>query len=267
MLKSLFEKCSKENRAALILYVCCGDFSIDFSEMLISKICSSGADIVELGVPFSDPMVDGTSIQAAHTRALKNSTSLGSVIEMVKRLRLSGVDKTLVLNSYFNPIFKMGVEKALSACLEAGIDAIYVVDIPLEEFDEIAPIARAKGIDVIVMATPASSLERIRTLSENGSGFLYYATNSGNSGASDVLPDDMAIRLDDVRNASKLPVAAGLRISTSLTPREVARKADAVVVPSAVVDLAYATLLDSGADASLEAVGSFVASLASSMKR
>lgn len=267
MTSKLFEKLRGENRAALVLFVSCGDPTMDFSERLIEKICASGADIVELGVPFSDPMADGKSIQAASRRALDGGATIGKVLDMAKRLRQKGVKNPFVMFSYFNPVFKYGVEKVADKCADAGIDSLLVVDAPLEESAEITSVATPRGIEFIPLAAPTSPLERVEKISAAGSGFLYYVTVAGVTGIRGALPEGFAKRLADVRKASKLPVAAGFGISTPEMAHAAAKSADAVVVGSKFVDLAYKTHAEQGEEAALKAAAGFVSSLAAQMKR
>ena len=261
MTSKLFQQLKSENRAALVAFVSCGDPTIEFSEKLIERICAAGADIVELGVPFSDPMADGKSIQAASRRAL------GKVIAMAKRLRAKGVEKPFVMFSYFNPIFKLGTEKTVDECAAAGIDSLLVVDVPLEEADEVVSVSAPKGIEFIPLAAPTSSPERIEKISKKGSGFLYYVTVAGVTGARGALPEGIGERLAQVRRASVLPVAAGFGISNPEMAHAAALNADAVVVGSRLVDIAFKTRLEKGEEAALDAAAEFVASLAGAMKR
>ncbi len=267
MTSKLFQQLKSENRAALVAFVSCGDPTIEFSEKLIERICAAGADIVELGVPFSDPMADGKSIQAASRRALNGGATLGKVIAMAKRLRAKGVDKPFVMFSYFNPIFKFGTEKTVDECAAAGIDSLLVVDVPLEEADEVVSVSAPKGIEFIPLAAPTSSPERIEKISKKGSGFLYYVTVAGVTGARGALPEGIGERLAQVRRASVLPVAAGFGISNPEMARAAALNADAVVVGSRLVDIAFKTRLEKGEEAALDAAAEFVASLAGAMKR
>lgn len=267
MTSKLFQQLKSENRAALVAFVSCGDPTIEFSEKLIERICAAGADIVELGVPFSDPMADGKSIQAASRRALNGGATLGKVIAMAKRLRAKGVDKPFVMFSYFNPIFKLGTEKTVDECAAAGIDSLLVVDVPLEEADEVVSVSAPKGIEFIPLAAPTSSPERIEKISKKGSGFLYYVTVAGVTGARGALPEGIGERLAQVRRASVLPVAVGFGISNPEMAHAAALNADAVVVGSRLVDIAFKTRLEKGEEAALDAAAEFVASLAGAMKR
>lgn len=152
MISELFNKLSAQNRAALVAFVSCGDPSLDFTKKLVKTVCRAGADIVELGVPFSDPMADGAVIQASSQRALAAGTTILSAIEMAGDLRKDGIDKPFVLFSYFNPIFKLGVGKIAAKCKENGIDALLVVDVPLEESGQITSATKEFGLDFIPLA-------------------------------------------------------------------------------------------------------------------
>ena len=267
MISELFNKLSAQNRAALVAFVSCGDPSLDFTKKLVKTVCRAGADIVELGVPFSDPMADGAAIQASSQRALAAGTTILSAIEMAGDLRKDGIDKPFVLFSYFNPIFKLGVSKIAAKCKENGIDALLVVDVPLEESGQITSATKEFGLDFIPLAAPTSPLDRVENISKSGSGFLYYVTVAGVTGVRDSLPEHLARRLADVRRVSKLPVAAGFGISNPQMARLAAESADAVVVGSRLVSLAHETLLKEGEPAALEAVSAFVKSLSESMCR
>jgi len=267
MTSTLFKKLQVENRASLVAFVSCGDPSMEFTEKLVGRICASGADIVELGAPFSDPMADGKTIQAASRRALDGGATLEKTIAMAKRLRGKGVKNPFVLFSYFNPIFKLGTRRTAELCADAGIDALLVVDAPLEESEEIVSETSPLGLEFIPLAAPTSSLGRITKISESGSGFLYYVTVAGVTGARGALPDGIAERLAAVRAASKLPVAAGFGISTPEMAHAAALCADAVVVGSKLVDIAHTELENNGESAALAAAEAFIASLAAQMFR
>ncbi len=267
MTSKLFEKLANENRAALITFVTCGDPNLDFSEKLIEKVCKSGADIVVLGVPFSDPMADGSIIEESFLRALDSDTNLEKIFAMTKRLRAKGVNNPFVMYSYFNPIFNVGIEKVIDKCVESKIDSLMVLDVPLEESEEITSVAKPKGVEYIPLAAPDSSLERMKELSENGGNFLYYATVSGVTGVRGELSCGIAERLAEVRKISKLPVAAGLGMSTAENVREAALNADGVVVASKIVDMAHRVFEESGESVAIDSVGEFVANIAVQMKR
>ena len=266
-MKELFENLKAENRAGLVMFVSCGDPSIDFTEKLVRRACAAGADIIELGVPFSDPMADGPTIQASSARAIKGGCTLGKIFDMVARLRAGGVKNKFVLFSYYNPIFKFGLGRAAEMSEKAGIDAWLVVDVPLEESAEVVSAIAPRGIDFIPLAAPTSPIERVGEISRGGGGFLYYVSVAGITGARSALPAHIAERLAQVRKASALPVAVGFGISSPEMAAEAAKNADAVVVGSKFIDKVHSVLEASGGDAALDAAESFVASLARAMKR
>lgn len=266
MLSKLFNKVKSENRSALITFVSCGDPTIAFSERLIERICKSGADIVEIGVPFSDPMADGKVIESASKRAIASGTTLEKVIAMVKRLRNKGVENPFVLFSYYNPIYKYGLEKVASECVDARIDAMIVVDVPLEESEEITSVISPKGINFIPLASPMTSLERIENMTASASGFLYYVSVAGVTGVRGRLPEGIADRLADVRKVSHIPVAIGFGISTPEMASEASKIADAVVVGSRIVAMAHENLVKYGEEFALDEIEKFVKSLSEQMR-
>ena len=256
-----------ENRAALVTFISCGDPNMDYTAKLVKTVCESGADIVELGTPFSDPMADGPVIQAASQRALGNGANVMSILDMVAKLRADGIKNPFVLFSYFNPIFKTGIEKVAKRSKEVGVDAWLVVDVPLEESAEITSHINKLGIDFVPLAAPTSPVERVAEISKCGSGMLYYVTVTGVTGVRNALPKSFAERLAAVRKASSLPVAAGFGISNPTMAHLAAESADAVVVGSKIVTLSYETYLKDGEDAAIKAVSEFVKTLAAQMKR
>lgn len=186
---------------------------------------------------------------------------------MAGRLRKDGVENPFVLFSYYNPIFKLGLEKTAELSKKNGINAWLVVDVPLEESGEISGVLKEYGIGLIPLAAPTSGLDRVRAISESGTDFLYYVTVAGVTGARNALPESFSKRLADVRKASVLPVAAGFGISNPNMAHLAAESADAVVVGSKLVDLTFEEFLDNGESAALKAAENFVASLAAAMKR
>lgn len=266
-IKEVLKNNSESGRATLVTFISCGDPEISFTEKLVKAACKGGADIIELGVPFSDPMADGATIQAASQRALAAGTTLQKVLDMAGRLRKDGVENPLVLFSYYNPIFKLGLEKTAELSKKNGINAWLVVDVPLEESGEISGVLKEYGIGLIPLAAPTSGLDRVRAISESGTDFLYYVTVAGVTGARNALPESFSKRLADVRKASVLPVAAGFGISNPNMAHLAAESADAVVVGSKLVDLTFEEFLDNGESAALKAAENFVALLAAAMKR
>lgn len=266
-ISEILEKNSGANRASLAVFISCGDPDMAFAEKLVRAVCEAGADIVELGVPFSDPMADGPTIQAAGQRAIASGVTLEKTLEMSGRLRAGGIETPFVLFSYYNPIFKAGLERAARLSRENGVNAWLVVDVPLEESGEISGELERNGIGLIPLASPMSDAGRVREISESGSGFLYYVTVAGVTGARKSLPPEFAEKLAEVRAASALPVAAGFGISSPEMAHAAALSADAVVVGSALVDLAFREYRENGEEAALSAASEFVGELSKSMRR
>lgn len=267
MISETFKNLKTQNRAALTIFLSCGDPNIAFTEKLIERISKSGVDIIELGVPFSDPMADGKSIQAASVRSLKSGTTISDIVEMAGRLRTRGVKTPFVLFGYYNVFFQYGVEALAKRCKELGIEAWLIADLPLEEMEEVVPTLKKYGIDFVPLAAPTTPLERIKKISETGSGFLYYVTVTGVTGARRNLPKEFAARIAEVKSASALPVGAGFGISNFESARNAAQSADAVIVGSKFVDLVHDTLLEKGEEAALEAAQKLVEELAGAMRR
>ena len=231
-----FARAKNEGRGAFVAYLTMGFPSLAESEKAADEIVADGADILELGVPFSDPFADGGVIRSAAYEALRQGVSLGDVLALAGRLRARHPETGIVLFSYYNPIFSMGLEAFADAAAGAGIDAVLVVDLPLEERRELTDVLVPKGVDYIPLIAPNTPLERVRE-SEEGldNSFLYVITVKGTTGARRELPADLASRLDAIRSVARLPIAAGFGISTREQAREVCRHADGFVVGSALV--------------------------------
>lgn len=267
MISQTFKNLKKQNRAALALFVTCGDPNIEFTERLVEGLSKNGADIIELGVPFSDPMADGKTIQEASGRALRSQTNIPQILDMVKRLRAKGVATPFIIFGYFNTFLQMGLEELALNTKKAGADAWLIADLPLEESGEVVPILKENGLDFIAIASPTTPLKRVKKISQTGSGFLYYVTVAGVTGIRDKLPEGFAKRLKDVREASKLPVGAGFGISNFESARLAAMNADCVIVGSKLVDLAYKTRIEEGEDKAIEKACAFVKTLSAAMER
>ncbi len=233
---SAFAKAESEDRGAFVAYLTIGFPSLDESEKAIDSVIASGADIVELGVPFSDPFADGGVIRSAAYEALRQGVTIDHVIALAKRMRERHPETGLVLFSYYNLIFSKGLEKFAAEVADAGIDAVLAVDLPLEEREELLQVLRPHGIGYIPLIAPNTPLERVEE-SEAGleNSFLYVITVMGITGARAELPRDLAGRLDKIRAVSNLPVAAGFGISTKAQAEEVCRHADGFIVGSALV--------------------------------
>jgi len=230
-----FEALAKAKRKALIPYITAGDPHPSLTVPLMRGLVEAGADILELGVPFSDPMADGPVIQRAGERALKHGVGLSNVLGMVAEFRKSDTKTPVVLMGYANPIEAMGVEKFVAAAKAAGVDGVIVVDYPPEECEQFAAQAKKAGIDPIFLLAPTSTDERIEQVGRVGSGYLYYVSLRGITGASNIDLGDVAARIPKIRAATRLPVGVGFGIRDAESARRVAQSADAVVIGSRII--------------------------------
>lgn len=229
-----FRRLGKERNAALITFITAGDPDLGVTERLIPLMAEAGSDIIELGVPFSDPMADGPTIQRASERALSSGTSLEGIIAMVRRVR-SSCQVPLVLMGYFNPILQYGIERFTRDAVDAGIDGVLLVDLPPEESAEFKKSADHCGLSTIFLLTPTSDEARLRKVLKIGSGFLYYVSVTGVTGARKQVAVTVAERVSAIRQKTLLPVVVGFGVSTPEQAAQLALQADGVVVGSALV--------------------------------
>jgi len=218
----------------IVAYITAGDPSLDATHQFVLALAEAGADVIELGVPFSDPLADGPTIQRASERALHAGTTLHGVLDLVRRIRQSS-QVPLVLFTYFNPVLQMGLEKFAAAAAQAGADGVLVTDLTPEESEDYRRILHAQHLDTIFLAAPTSTDERLQKISAASSGFLYLISRTGVTGAKDTLPDDLPDLLRRVRNFTELPVAVGFGISLPGHVSVLGGLADAAVVGSALV--------------------------------
>jgi len=229
-----FESLRREGRKGLVGYLTAGDPDLDQSERDIRTALDAGVDILELGVPFSDPTADGPTIQAAAQRALKAGTTLPRVLEMVKRLR-KDYDNPIVLFGYCNPFFNYGYDAICRDAAGAGADGFLVVDLPFEEADELRCHAEQHELCFVPLVAPTTSPERMSLVLEHASGFVYYIMVTGVTGARDTLVEGLQERVCALRKTTSLPIAVGFGVSNGAQAAEAAREADAVVVGSALI--------------------------------
>jgi len=218
----------------MVAYITAGDPSVEATLKFVLALAEAGADVIELGVPFSDPLADGPTIQRASERALKSGTTLSRVIDLVRRIRLSS-QVPLVLFSYYNPILQMGLEKFASAAANAGADGVLATDLTPEESEEYRRILAAHHLDTIFLGAPTSTDERLAKIAACSSGFLYLISRTGVTGAKDALPDDLPALIRRTRGVTKLPIAVGFGISLPGHVSVLGGLADAAVVGSALV--------------------------------
>ena len=230
-----FEALAKAKRKALIPYITAGDPHPSLTVPLMRGLVEAGSDILELGVPFSDPMADGPVIQRAGERALKHGVGLSNVLSMVTDFRRSDDKTPVVLMGYANPIEAMGVEKFVAAAKAAGVDGVIVVDYPPEECEQFAAQAKKAGIDPIFLLAPTSTEKRINDVARIGSGYLYYVSLRGITGASNIDLSDVNAKIPRIRAATRLPIGVGFGIRDAESARRVAQSADAVVIGSRII--------------------------------
>ncbi len=259
-----FEALKKRNRAAFIPYVTCGDPHLEASAEIIRSLADNGADIIELGVPFSDPIADGPVIQRASARALAAGTSLSRIIDMVADLRGRDIKTPFVLFGYLNPVLRFGPERLCREASAAGVDGMLMADLPPEESEEIDTFCKEAGIDRICLVAPTTPEERIKYIAEKSSGFIYAISLTGVTGAREALPSTLSDFLARVRAQTGKPVAVGFGIGTPEMVSAAARQADGVVVGSAIVRLMEE---NAGAPDMMRRLGTFVRELADATKR
>ena len=231
-----FQRLDGENRKALIPFVTAGDPVKDVTVPLMHAMVDAGADIIELGVPFSDPMADGPVIQLACERALQHNTSTRDVLAMVKIFRETNTQTPVVLMGYLNPVEVMGYESFAKAAEDAGVDGVLLVDLPPEEALEVRPVMDAHGLDMIFLVAPTTSDTRIKLIGEAGSGYLYYVSLKGVTGSATLNVEEVASRVETIRNLAQLPIGVGFGIKDAESAQAVSRVADGVVVGSALVN-------------------------------
>jgi tryptophan synthase alpha chain len=233
---SRFKQLKREGRKALITFITAGDPDLSMTERLVPAMAAAGADIIELGIPFSDPMADGPTIQLSSERAIANGANLKLILASVKNIR-QDCDVPILLMGYYNPVFAFGAERFCREAAEAGVDAVLLVDLPPEEADELVCFAKIHGVDFIPLLTPTSDLSRIAKIRKCGSGFIYYVSVAGVTGARASVATDVGEMVEMIRATASLPVAVGFGISTPEQAASVGRLADGVVVGSALVKL------------------------------
>ncbi len=235
-IQAKFEALRAAKRKALIPYVTAGDPAPAMTVPLLHALAGAGCDILEIGVPFSDPMADGPVIQRSSERALKNGVGLVNVLGMVRAFRSKDDTTPIVLMGYANPIEAMGVESFVSSAAAAGVDGVIVVDYPPEECGQFAALCGMNGIDQIFLLAPTSTDARIKEVARVGSGYLYYVSLKGVTGAGNIDTSDVAAHLPKIRAASSLPIGVGFGIRDAASAKAIATVADAVVIGSRIIE-------------------------------
>ncbi|RCL02341.1 MAG: tryptophan synthase alpha chain [Candidatus Tokpelaia sp. JSC189] len=241
-----FAALKTENRAALITYIMAGDPNYGIALEIMKVLPQMGSDIIELGIPFSDPMADGPSIQAAGLRALGNGQTLQKTIDMLQEFRKNDTTTPVVMMGYYNPIYIYGVERFLQNAKAAGIDGLLIVDLPPEMDQELCIPAQQAGINFIRLATPTTDDKRLPTVLQNNSGFVYYISLTGITGQSLTDMSDVVTSVNHIKAHTTLPVAVGFGIKTRAQVEQIGQVADGVVVGTALVNAITATLDSEG---------------------
>ena len=241
-LQSCFETLAHENRAAFVTFITAHDPDFAHSLEIVCGLPAAGADIIELGMPFTDPSADGPAIDRAAQRALAAGGSMIQTLEIVRRFRAGNNSTPIVLMGYFNPIFAYGIDRFAADAATAGVDGLIIVDLPPEEDDELRLAANKVGIDMIRLATPTSDDARLPTVLDGASGFVYYVAVAGVTGGKSATTDDIAAAVRRIKTHTDLPVAVGFGIRTPQQAADVAAVADGAVVGSAIVSLIEAGL-------------------------
>ncbi|MEM1147280.1 MAG: tryptophan synthase subunit alpha [Pseudomonadota bacterium] len=263
---SRFQKVKAENRAALVAYLMAGDPDLEMSYQALCAVRDNGADVIELGAPFTDPMADGPAIQKAALRALANKTTLTDVLALAKRFREDDQDTPLILMGYANPVHMMGYENFAAMAADAGIDGTILVDLPPEEDHPIRDAYAAHNLSVIRLATPTTNEARMAKVAEGASGFLYYVAVAGVTGASSADPEDIRVGVEMAQRVSGLPVCVGFGIKTGEQAAAMAGIADGVVVGSAFVEHARLASVAKAPQMVVDGMGQLALELSTALK-
>ena len=230
-----FDELKQQKKTAFIPYICGGDPNIDITYKLVLALDRTGADIIELGVPFSDPIADGPTIQKASERALKNKVTLDQLLELVADLRME-TQVPIVLMGYYNPIFVMGIDTFFAKSRSVGVDGVIIPDLPIEESNPIKKIAKQYDIKVIFLVAPTSNVERMKKIAKSGNGFIYCVSVTGVTGIRQNVSNELERMITELRRHTETPVCVGFGISNPEQAKSVAELADGVVVGSAIIN-------------------------------
>ena len=262
-LADTFARLKKEGRSAFVPFVTAGDPDMDTSFAILEKLPAAGADIIELGAPFSDPMADGPAVQASSMRALKAGMTMSKTLKLVERFRKTDNKTPIVLMGYYNPIHAYGGARFIKDVAQAGVDGLIVVDLPIEEEEVLSTPAKAQGVDIVRFVTPTTDEARLKRVVDGASGYLYYVSVAGVTGTKSVPEDEVRAAMARIRAATDLPVTVGFGIRNAQQAESIARVADGVVVGSAIVTK-VADNLNAGNDKIIAEVLELTRSLAGS---
>lgn len=229
-----FKKLKKAKRKAFVVYITAGDPNLAVTGKLVLALENAGADLIELGIPFSDPLADGPTIQAASQRALKKDITLTKIFIMVKTLR-GRTDVPIAFMTYYNPVLKYGLGKFLKDCGQNGVDGVIIPDLPREEAKDLIREAKKRKISAIFLAAPTSTRERLKGIAKDSAGFIYYISLTGVTGARQKLPPEIISKVKLIKSMTKKPVCVGFGISSPQQARQIAKVADGVIVGSAII--------------------------------
>lgn len=231
-----FKELRHEGKKAFIAYITAGDPNLRMTSRLVLELEKSGVDIIELGIPFSDPLADGPTIQAASQRALAGKTTLSGVFDTVAYLRRR-TEVPIAFMTYYNPVLKYGVTKFFKKCGQVGVDGVIIPDLPYEEAADVKSAAKANSVATIFLASPTSTMARLNGIARNSTGFIYYVSLTGVTGARSRLPAEIRSNVMKLKSVTNKPIAVGFGVSRAVQARHIARSADAVIIGSAIVKI------------------------------
>jgi len=263
-----FAALKKEKRPALVTFVTAGDPDFETSKAILDDLVKAGADVIELGMPFSDPMADGPAIQASSQRALKAGQTMVKTLEIVREFRAQNDTTPIVLMGYYNPIYVYGNDRFIKDAKAAGVDGLIVVDVPPEADDELCLPALKAGLNFIRLATPTTDKARLPAVLQNTSGFVYYVSITGITGAAAPVVNDVHNQVKRIKRETPLPVVVGFGVRTGAQAKEIAQGADGVVVGSAIVSTLEKSLDSRGrpTSATRERLSELVRELSSALR-
>ena len=261
-IETTFARLKGEGQAALIPYIAAGDPDLATTRSAIRTLAEAGADMIELGIPFTDPIADGPTIQQSCERALRHPFSLADILNLVRDIRADGVEIPIILMSYANPIFAAGFENFASQAAASGVDGVLVTDIPPEEAEDYAASMNAHGLKTVFLCSPTTSIERLQMIGRASTGYVYYVAHAGVTGIRDSLPPDIADTLKKLKSSLSKPLCVGFGISTPQQARALSPHADGLIVGSAIVR----HFEDKQGDSLQESLHSFTQSLKKAMQ-
>ena len=251
-IKKTFNKLNKENKKALGIFITAGDPNFENSLKLITNLPDNGADFIEIGMPFSDPMADGPSIQLSSQRALKSGMNIKKCLSLIKIFREKNIHTRLILMGYYNPIYKFGKEKFIKKCIEFGVDALIIVDLPPEEDDEFYFEAEKNNLSMIRLVTPTTDEKRLKKILLNASGFVYYVSITGITGTQAPNIKNVQDNVKKIKQVTDLPIVIGFGIRSPAQATLMSDVSDGIVIGSAVVDLIKKSIDSDGVSSSEE---------------